>query len=74
VLAGHAANDETRVAELLVLQRAYPSEDEAQAALKRVERDLNPRPDARLPRGSTRWLTIKRMALLLGLLGSEEET
>ena len=53
VLAGHAADDETRVAELLVLQRAYPSEDEAQAALKRVERDLNPRPDARLPRGST---------------------
>ena len=74
VLAGHAADDETRVAELLVLQRAYPSEDEAQAALKRVERDLNPRPDARLPRGSTRWLTIKRMAWLLGLLGSEEET
>ena len=53
VLAGHAADDETRVAELLVLQRVYPSEDEARAALKRVERDLNPRPDARLPRGST---------------------
>ena len=73
VLAGHAADDETRVAELLVLQRVYPSEDEARATLKRVERDLNPRPDARRPRG-TRWLTIKRMALLLGLLASEEET
>ena len=72
VLAGHAADDETRVVELLVLQRVYPSEHEAQAALKRVKRDLNPRPDARLPRG-TRWLTIKRMALLLGLLGSEEK-
>ena len=72
VLAGHAADDETRVAELLVLQRVYPSEHEAQAELKRVKRDLNPRPDARLPRG-TRWLTIKRMALLLGLLGSEEK-
>ena len=73
MLAGHAADDEPRVAELLVLQRVYPSEDEARATLKRVERDLNPRPDARRPRG-TRWLTIKRMAWLLGLLGSEEET
>lgn len=68
VLAGHAADDETRVAELLVLQRVYPSEHEAQAALKRVKRDLNPRPDARLPRG-TRWLTIKTDGLVAGSIG-----
>jgi len=68
VLAGHAADDETRVAELLVLQRVYPSEHEAQAELKRVKRDLNPRPDARLPRG-TRWLTIKTDGLVAGSIG-----
>lgn len=71
VLAGRPANDEMRAAELLVLQRVYPSEEQAQAALGRVKRDLDPRHDAKLPRG-TRWLTLKRMALLLGLLGSEE--
>lgn len=71
VLAGHAADDETRAAELLVLQRAYPSTEEAQAALGHVRRDLHRRQGAKLPRGG-RWQALKRMALLLGLLGSEE--
>lgn len=72
VLAGHAPGEEMRAAELLVLQRVYPSDEEAQAALRRVRRDLDGPHDAKLPRG-TRWLTLKRMALLLGLLGSEEK-
>lgn len=71
VLAGYAADDEMRAAELLVLQRAYPSTEEAQAALGHVRRDLHQRRDAKLPRGG-RWQALKRMALLLGLLGSEE--
>jgi hypothetical protein len=72
VLAGHAPGDEMRAAELLVLQRVYPSVEQAQAALGHVRRDLDGPHDAKLPRG-TRWLTVKRMALLLGLLGSEEK-
>jgi hypothetical protein len=68
VLADYAADDEARAAELLVLQRAYPSTEEAQAALGRVRRDLHQRRDAKLPRGG-RWQAVKRMALLLGLLG-----
>lgn len=71
-LAGYAPDDEMRAADLLVLQRAYPSEEEAQAALRRVKRDLDRSDDAKLPRG-TRWPAIKRMALLLGVLGSDEE-
>jgi hypothetical protein len=71
-LAGHAPGDEMRAADLLVLQRAYPSQERAQAALGGVRRDLDRRRDAKLPRG-TRWLTVKRMALLLGVLGSEEQ-
>lgn len=72
VLAGRPADDEMRGAELLVLQRVYPSVEQAQAGLARVRRDLDGRHEAKLPRG-TRWITLKRMALLLGLLGSEEE-
>jgi hypothetical protein len=72
VLDGRPADDELRGAELLVLQRVYPSVEQAQAGLARVRRDLDGRHEAKLPRG-TRWITLKRMALLLGLLGSEEE-
>jgi hypothetical protein len=72
VLAGHPADDDMRAAELLVLQRVYPSVEQAQEALGRVRRDLDGRHEAKLPRGA-RWITLKRMALLLGLLGSEEQ-
>jgi hypothetical protein len=54
------------------MQRVYPSAEQAQAALGRVRWDLDRRQEANLPRGA-RWLTVKRMALLLGLLGSEEQ-
>jgi hypothetical protein len=71
-LAGHAASDEMRAADLLVLQGAYPSTTEASAALAKVARDPKSREGKRLPRG-TRWSMIKRMAFMLGVLGSGDE-
>jgi len=71
-LAGHPPDDEMRAADLLVIQGAYPSTAEASAALARLTRDPKAREGKRLPRG-TRISMIKRMAYMLGLLGSTDE-
>lgn len=62
---GYSATDRMRAADLLVLQGAYPTTEEAGAALRTVSR--SERQGGRLPRGA-RWTMIKRMAFLLGLL------
>jgi hypothetical protein len=69
---GYAPTDQMRAADLLVIQGAYDSTSEAGAALGKVVRDPKQREGKRLPRGS-RWSMIKRMAFILGLLGSGEE-
>jgi hypothetical protein len=71
-LAGHAPDDEMRAADLLVIQGAYASTDEASAALARLTRDPKRREGKKLPRG-TRISMVKRMAFMLGLLGSSDE-
>jgi len=72
VLAGYAPDDEMRAADLLVIQGAYASTPEASEALARLTRDPKRREGKRLPRG-TRIAMVKRMAYMLGLLGSGEE-
>jgi hypothetical protein len=67
VINGYSATDRMRAADLLVLQGAYPTTEEAAAALDRVTRAE--REGGKLPRG-TRWTMIKRMAFLLGLLAA----
>jgi hypothetical protein len=62
---GYSATDRMRAADLLVLQGAYSTTEEAGAALDTVTRAE--RKGGRLPPG-TRWAMIKRMAFLLGLL------
>jgi hypothetical protein len=71
-LAGYAPSDQMRAADLLVLQGAYASTTEASAALAKVARDTHSREGKRLPRGS-RMSMIKRMAYMLGVIGSSEE-
>lgn len=71
-IAGRDPNDERRVADLLVLLGAYPSTDEANAALARMTRDPKAHEGKRLPRG-TRWATIMRMAYLLEVLGPADD-
>jgi hypothetical protein len=71
-LAGYAPDDEMRAADLLVIQGAYASTAEASAALARVTRDPKRREGKRLPRGS-RINMVKRMAFMLGVLGSADE-
>jgi hypothetical protein len=71
-LAGYSADGEMRAADLLVIQRAYGSNAEAAAALARMTRDPQHREGRRLPRGS-RISMVKRMAYMLGLLGSSDE-
>jgi hypothetical protein len=71
-LAGYAPDDEMRAADLLVIQGAYPSTSEASAALAKLTRDPKQREGKRLPRGS-RISMVKRMAFMLGLLGSSDE-
>src|SRR5204862_400387 len=56
---------------LLVLQGAYASVPDAKAALAKVTRDPKHR-GKRLPRG-TRIAMVKRMAYMLGVLGSSDE-
>jgi hypothetical protein len=68
-LAGYAPDDEMRAADLLVIQGAYASPDQAGAALATVTQDQGKRVGRRLPRGS-RISMIKRMAYLLGILQS----
>jgi hypothetical protein len=64
---GYSATDRMRGADLLVLQGAYSTTEEAGAALDKVTRAE--REGGRLPRG-TRWGMIKRMGFLLGLLAA----
>jgi hypothetical protein len=71
VLAGYAPDDEMRAADLLVIQGAYASTAEASAALARLTRGPS-REGKRLPRG-TRISMVKRMAYMLGVLGSSGE-
>jgi hypothetical protein len=71
-LAGYAPDDEMRAADLLVIQGAYASTAEASAALKRLTRDPKSREGKKLPRG-TRISMVKRMAYMLGVLGSSGE-
>jgi hypothetical protein len=71
-LAGYAPDDETRAADLLVLQGAYHSTDEASAALAEVTRAPRSRKGKRLPRG-TRMNMVRRMAFLLGVLQADPE-
>jgi hypothetical protein len=69
---GYAPTDRMRAADLLVIQGAYASTDEASVALGKVARDPKRREGKKLPRGS-RWSMVKRMAFILGLLGSDDE-
>jgi hypothetical protein len=71
-LAGYAPDDEMRAADLLVIQGAHASTAEASAALAALTRDPTRREGERLPRG-TRISMVKRMAFMLGLLGSDDE-
>jgi hypothetical protein len=71
-LAGYAPDDEMRAADLLVIQGAYASTNDASAALGKLTRDPKSRERKRLPRGS-RIGMVKRMAYMLGLLGSTDE-
>jgi hypothetical protein len=69
---GYAPTDQMRAADMLVIQGAYDSTEEASEALAKVTRDPKQREGKRLPRGS-RWSMIKRMAFILGLMGSGGE-
>jgi hypothetical protein len=71
-LAGYAPDDEMRAADLLVIQGAYVSTTDASAALRKLTRDPKNREGKRLPRG-TRIGMVKRMAYMLGMLGSSDE-
>jgi hypothetical protein len=71
-LAGHDPEDELRAADLLVIQGAYPSTAEASAALTRMTRRPELHEGKRLPRGA-RASMVKRMAYMLGILGSSDE-
>jgi hypothetical protein len=71
-LAGYAPEDEMRAADLLVIQGAYASTADASEALGKLTRDPKKREGKRLPRGS-RIAMVKRMAYMLGMLGSTDE-
>ncbi len=71
-LAGCAPDDEMRAADLLVMQGAYTSTDEASAALAEVTREQPDAKDRRSPSGA-HLAMIRRMAYLLGLLDTSEE-
>jgi hypothetical protein len=71
-LAGYAPDDEMRAADLLVIQGAYASASEAGVALSKLTRDPKRHEGKRLPRG-TRISMVKRMAYMLGVLGSTDE-
>jgi hypothetical protein len=68
---GYSPTDRMRAADLLVLQGAYPSTDAAGAALTALTQPPEDAGPKRLPPG-TRWNMIKRMAYLLGVLGSTD--
>jgi len=71
-LAGYAPDDQMRAADLLVIQGAYDTTADASAALGKLTRDPKKRQGKRLPRGA-RISMVKRMAYMLGLLGSTDE-
>ena len=71
-VAGYNPTDHRRAADVLVLLEAYPTTEEAVAALERMTHDPHKRKGKRLPRGS-RWSMIKRMGYLLQVLGSGPE-
>ena len=66
---GYAPSDQMRAADLLVIQGAYGSTEDASAALAKIARDPKQHEGKKLPRGS-RWSMIKRMAFMLGLMGA----
>ena len=72
-LAGHAPDDEMRAADLLVIQGAYASPVEEGTALATLRQRTVSRDGSRLPRG-TRLNMIKRMAYMLGVLQSSDQT
>jgi hypothetical protein len=65
---GYSPTDEMRAADLLVLQGAYPTTEEAGTALAAVTAEP-PTDHKRLPRGA-RWSMLKRMAFLLGVISA----
>lgn len=71
-VSGHEPDDQMRAADLLVLLGAYPSTDEATAALAAMTRDPHHRQGKRLPAG-TRWAMVKRMMYMLQVLGTTDE-
>jgi hypothetical protein len=66
-LGGRNPTDHMRAADLLVIQAAYRSTEDAAQALTRVKTDRHDHEGKRLPRG-TRLDMIRRMAFLLGLV------
>ena len=71
-VAGLDPTDELRAAELLVVLGAYPSTDEAAAALAEVPRQTGSRKGPRLPAGR-RVDAVKRLAYLVELLGPPDQ-
>jgi hypothetical protein len=72
-VAGRDPNDRMRAAELLVLLGAYPSTDAAAAVLADMPSHPRDREGKRLPAG-TRIDTVRRMAYLLEILGTGDDT
>jgi hypothetical protein len=72
-VAGRSPRDHLRAAELLVLLGAYPTTEEAGAAIAAMPRDAGKREGKKLPAG-TRIDMVKRMAYLLQMLGPTDVT
>jgi hypothetical protein len=66
-LEGRNPTDQLRAADLLAIQAAYPSTEDASRGLAEVKTDRHDRSGKRLPRG-TRVNMVRRMAFLLGLI------
>jgi hypothetical protein len=66
-LEGRSPTDQLRAADLLAIQAAYPSAEDASQGLAQVKTDRHDHGGKRLPRG-TRVAMIRRMAFLLGLI------
>jgi hypothetical protein len=71
-VAGRDPNNELRAAELLLLLGAYPTTEEAGAALAKVPRDTGSREGPRLPAGR-RIDAVRRLAYLIELLGPADQ-
>jgi hypothetical protein len=70
-VAGEKPTDRARAVDLLRILGVYASAEEATAALARLPRDPAQREGKKLPRG-TRWDMVRRMAYLLGVLGTDD--